>query len=217
MPGMEKLNDILIRVAILFRKYGIKSITMDDISREVGISKKTLYHFVTEKSDLVNKIVDLELNQTRECFETVRKRGTNAISELFEVNRFVIEMMKRNSPSFEYDLKKNFPEAYQKVSITRRKGMYDSVLANLKRGKEEGLYRSELKEEIITKMQISRIENMYTDVMFKLDDYNAESIFKELFIYHIRGIANKKGIKFLEENIDKFDYTENEIFKENQV
>jgi AcrR family transcriptional regulator len=211
---MEKMNDILIKVAILFRKYGIKSITMDDISREVGISKKTLYQLVTEKTDLVTKVLESERERTKECFESVRAAGKNAISELFEVNRLMIEMMKRNSPSFEYDLKKYYPEVYQKVILSRRKGMYESVLANLKRGKDEGLYRAELKEEIITKLQISRLENMYSDVMFTIEDYSAESIFKELFIYHIRGIANEKGIKYLEKNVQLFDYTEKEIFRD---
>jgi AcrR family transcriptional regulator len=207
---MEKLNDLLVKVAILFRKYGIKSITMDDIAREVGISKKTLYQFVTDKTDLVNKVVESEMGYNKDCFELVTTVGKNAISELFEVNRFMIGMMKRNSPSFEYDLRKHYPEVFQKVMLTRRKGMYESVLANLKRGKAEGLYREELKEEILTKLQISRLENMYSDVMFSIEDYSAENIFRELFIYHIRGIANEKGIKYLEENIHKFDYTEKE-------
>ena len=83
---MEKMNDILVKVAILFRKYGIKSITMDDISREVGISKKTLYQFVTEKADLVNKVLESERERTKECFEKVRARGKNAISDCrFEI------------------------------------------------------------------------------------------------------------------------------------
>lgn len=213
---MEKLNDILLRVAILFRKYGIKSITMDDVSRELGVSKKTVYQFVTDKSDLVNKVVDAELLRSKDCFESVTIAGSNAIAELFEVNRFIIEMMKRNSPSFEYDLKKYFPDVFQKVVLARRKGMYDAVLANLKRGKSEGLYREEMKEEIITKLQISRVENIYTDVMFTIEDFSRESVFKELFIYHIRGIANEKGIKYLEENIHKFDYSEKEIFGDNK-
>lgn len=211
---MEKLNDILLKVAVLFRKYGIKSITMDDIAREAGISKKTLYQYVTEKTELLNKVMESEMGRTKECFETVRAGGKNAIDELFLVNRFMVEMMKRYSPSFEYDLKKYYPEAHNKVLMARRKGMYDSVLANLIRGKEEGLYRAELNEEIITKLQISRLENMYTDVMFSINDYSTESIFKELFIYHLRGIANEKGIKYLEENMHKFDYTDTEIYKE---
>ncbi len=213
---MDKINDILLKVAILFRKYGLKSITMDDISREVGISKKTLYQFVTDKNDLVNKVVESELERTRECFEQVWVKGNNAIAELFEVNRFMAEMMKRNSPSFDYDLKKHHPEAFQKVILTRRKGMYDSVLANLKRGKAEGFYRQELNEEIITKLQISRLENIYGDVMFSIEDFTTETIFKELFIYHIRGIANEKGIKYLDDNIHKLYYSDSEIFKDGE-
>ncbi len=205
---MEKVNDILVKVAGLFRKYGIKSITMDDISRELGISKKTLYQSITDKTDLVNQVLESEQIRIMECFDSVRSLGTNAISELFEVNRFMIEMMKRNSASFEYDLRKYYPDAYHKVLTNRRKGMYDSVLANLIRGKSEGLYRAELNEEIITKLQVSRLENMASDEMFKVEDYSAIKVYKELFIYHIRGIANSKGIKYLEENIHKFDYSE---------
>jgi len=205
---MEKVNDILVKVAGLFRKYGIKSITMDDISRELGISKKTLYMSITDKTDLVNQVLESEQIRIMECFDSVRSLGTNAISELFEVNRFMIEMMKRNSASFEYDLRKYYPDAYHKVLTNRRKGMYDSVLANLIRGKSEGLYRAELNEEIITKLQVSRLENMASDEMFKVEDYSAIKVYKELFIYHIRGIANSKGIKYLEENIHKFDYSE---------
>jgi len=216
VPAMEKINDILYKVAGLFRKFGIKSITMDDISRELGISKKTLYQFFTEKTDLVNQVIEFEMNHTKSCFESVTQLGKNAISELFEVNRFMVEMMKRNSASFEYDLRKYFPETYQKILQSRRKGMYDSVLANLKRGKAEGLYRSELNEEILTRLQISRLENMYGDPMFSISDFSTENIFKELFIYHIRGIANEQGIKYLEENIQKFDYSEIEIFKHNR-
>ncbi len=211
---MEKLNDILLKVTVLFRKYGIKSITMDDIAREIGISKKTLYLFITDKKDLVNKVLDFEMERTRACFNELKPLGKNAISELFEVNRIMVEMMKRYSPSFDYDLKKYFPDINQRVLQNRRNGMHESVLANLKRGKAEGLYRSELNEEIITKLQISRIENMYSDAMFSGADFKMENVFKELFIYHIRGIANKKGIKYLEDNIHMFDYQESEIIKD---
>lgn len=186
---------------------------MDDISREVGISKKTLYQHITDKTDLVNKVIDAELQHTRDCFDIQKPYGKNAIDELFEVNRMMIEMMNRHSPSFVYDLKKYYPEINQRVLLSRRKGMYDSILANLKRGKKEGLYRKEVQEEIITKLQISRVENMYGEDMFSAGDTGTASIFRELFIYHIRGISNDKGIKYLEENMNKFDYKETEAFR----
>lgn len=210
---MEKFGDILIKVTELFRKFGIKSITMDDISREIGISKKTLYLFVSDKKELVNKVLDFEMERARACINDLQPMGENAIAELFEVNRLMIDMMKRYSPSFDYDLKKYYPDLNQKVLQNRRNGMYESVLANLKRGKSEGLYRAELKEEIITRIQISRIENMYSDEMFASSDFRMESVIKELFIYHIRGIANEEGIKYLEENMDKFDIVEAEGLK----
>ena len=58
----EDLKNILLKVRELYMKYGIKSITMDDVASEIGISKKTLYQFVTDKDELVGKFIDHEIS-----------------------------------------------------------------------------------------------------------------------------------------------------------
>jgi len=119
--------------------YGIKSITMDDVSRELGMSKKTLYQFVTDKDDLVGKFIDNEIAIRQEeickCFRT----GLNAIDELFEISIFMNKIMRNQNPATEYDLKKYYPEHYQKIVKTRREGIYRYILTNLENGKKEGL------------------------------------------------------------------------------
>ena len=212
---MEKLKDILIKVSELFRRYGIKSITMDDVAKELGISKKTLYQYVEDKTDLINKLMDFEIEGSEICFDRILKTRQNAIEELFEVNRFITSMMKRYTLSFDYDLKKYYPEIYQRIFAERRKKIYEAALANFKKGKAEGLYRQELNEEILTKLHVSRMENLYSSSLFSMEEINAGDVFKEMFNYHIRGIANEKGIKFLEKNIHKLDYKAKEIFEQN--
>ncbi len=85
----EELKNILLKVRELYMKYGIKSITMDDVASELGISKKTLYQYVTDKDDLVGKFIDNEIELRQEeickCFKT----GFNAIEELFEISIFM--------------------------------------------------------------------------------------------------------------------------------
>ncbi len=203
---MENLQDILEKVAELYRKYGIRSVTMDDVSRELGISKKTLYQFVCDKDELVLKVVEYILTSTFQQLDQICNTAENAIHELFEVNRFVHSVVRYYSPSFEYDLKKYFPEVYTKMITTKREKMYISVLENIKKGKKEGIYRTELQEEIIAKMYVSKLENLHINTMFTIEEMVQGKIFREIFVYHVRGLANKKGIEILEKNIDMLNF-----------
>lgn len=203
-------QDLFLRVVELFKKYGVKSVTMDDISRELGISKKTLYQIVKDKRELVDKIMDFEFDTNFECFSQINKRDLNAIDELFEVNKYMMSQLKFHSHSFEYDLKKYYPDIHQRIHTRKLEVMYASVVENINKGKKEGLYRSELKGELIGKLYVARMVNVQDDEFFTLDDFISPEVFKEYFIYHIRGLANKKGIEHLEKNLNKLDHIEPE-------
>lgn len=202
-----ELLNILEKVAALYMKYGIKSITMDDVARELGMSKKTLYQYVENKNDLVEKVVDYVIN-LKECdFKRIDDINMNAVEKLIEVNMHIVTSMKDYNPATEYDLKKYYPELYAKMHSIRRQRMYDSILANIKKGKEEGLYREELNEEIIARLQVSRFLNMHEDELLTKNDMQRSAFIHELFIYHIRGIANEKGLNVLEETLKKINFT----------
>jgi len=197
----EELKNILSKVGCLYKKYGIKSITMDDVSRELGISKKTLYQYVQDKNELVAQVIDLDMEHQITIFNELFCKGLNAVDELFEVNKMVAQMIKNHNPSEEYDLKKYYPDQFQKIHKVRREEVYNHILSNLKKGKQEGLYKSELNEEIIAKVQLMRIENTFDNQIFTEDELLSSKAFLEIFIYHIRGIASDKGIKILEQKL----------------
>jgi DNA-binding XRE family transcriptional regulator len=199
-----ELINILDKVRELYTKYGIKSITMDEVAAELGISKKTLYQHVTDKEDLVSKFIDNEIEirqkQICECF----KIGFNAIEELFEISLYMNKLMREQNPATEHDLKKYYPEQYQKIIKVRREGMYSYILLNLKKGKNEGLYRNDMDDEVIAKLYLSRSESMPISTLYTVEELTSIKIFVELLTYHIRGIATQSGIKELEKNIKKF-------------
>lgn len=197
----EELKNILSKVRELYMKYGIKSITMDDVARELGISKKTLYQYVTDKDDLVGKFIDneVEMRQTEIC--SCFRVGYNAIEELFEISLFMNKLMREQNPATEYDLKKYYPNHYQKTVKARREGMYNYILLNLKKGKKEELYRDDLDEEIIAKVYLSRVESIPFSDLYTVEEFTSIRLFVELLTYHIRGIATKKGIAVLEKKI----------------
>ncbi len=204
----QELENILQRVSELYNKYGIKSVTMDDVARELGISKKTLYQYVINKNDLVAKVLDYMLAKGDCDMKKLHEKDLNAIEELLEVGVHIIKTTKDYNPSTEYDLKKYYPDLYKKMYNIRKEKMYAAVLRNIQTGKKEGLFREDLDDEIIAKMQTSRFLNMGTDEVINPEDMFKPKYILELFIYHIRGIANEKGINVLEKTLNQIDIKE---------
>ena len=200
---MENPDDILNKVLVLYRKYGIKSVTMEDISRELGISKKTLYNYFKDKEDLVNKVIHHEFDLKEQCFDVIINEDSNAIEQLFDFNNFMKEQIKYFSPSLDYDLRKYYPNIYNELHQKKRNRMFNAVKGNILQGKKEGIYREEINEELISKLYVARMDNIHEDEYFQTEEFVSAECFREMFIYHIRGIANAKGIEILEANIDK--------------
>ncbi len=194
----KEFEDILTKVSQLYLKYGIKSVTMDDVSRELGISKKTLYKHVSDKVDLVEKVLYNDMSQVEKRFKAICQSKKNAILELVAMNRQMHEMIKNYNPLTFYDLKKYYPVLFDQFISERSEKMYKWILENIKKGKKEGLYRSELNSEVIAKLYVSRVENMCRDEARDHNKLISRTFHSELFIYHIRGISNHKGIKEFE-------------------
>jgi TetR/AcrR family transcriptional regulator, cholesterol catabolism regulator len=209
----EDQKNILLKVRELYMKYGIKSITMDDVARELGISKKTLYQFVNDKDDLVGKFIDIEIELRQEEICKCFKAGFNAIEELAEISLFMNKMMRNQNPATDYDLRKYYPHHYQKTLKIRRESMYKYLLLNLKKGKEEGLYRENLDEDVIVKLYLSRSEDIHFNELFTVDEFTSIKLFTELLTYHVRGIATGKGIVVLERILKAADTNSNKNTK----
>ena len=195
------LKDLLEKVSNLYNRYGIRSITMDDVARELGISKKTLYKFVSDKSDLVEKVMLFELLNKRVNPGDFENR--NAIEDLFWVNKMINQTIKDTNPSKEFDLQKYYPAIYKKIHDTKTNKIMESMLANLKKGKKEKLYRKDLDEDIIARMYLLRIHRIPHNEIITASEFTSSKFIYEMFVYHIRGIASSKGIAFLNKNIDK--------------
>jgi TetR/AcrR family transcriptional regulator, cholesterol catabolism regulator len=205
----EELKNILLKVRLLFMKYGIKSITMDDIARELGISKKTLYQYVENKNDLLNKILELELEESDCAMEKIGVTGINAIEALFIVLKFLNQVTKEYSPSAIYDLKKYYPDLYNKMNLLRREKIYNRVMKNLEKGFNEGLYRDDINKALIAKLQVERMENAIDSDYLSIDELSTPDVFLEIFKYHIRGIATEKGLIELDKEIEKLKASSN--------
>ncbi len=187
----------LKRVEDLFMRYGIKSVTMDDVARELGISKKTLYLFVDNKDDLVNKMLERHISEEKsECARHIVAAG-NAIEEMFlvmEANSQQLQQMKANVV---YDLQKYHRDAWEKIQAFQRGFLYDVVRANLERGVREGHYRNDFDVDIIAKLHINLSFQLFDEDMFPQLTYSKESLFREYLLHYLYGIVSEKGLQIL--------------------
>jgi len=201
----DELSNILKRVSSLYQKYGIKSVTMDDVSHELGISKKTLYQYVRDKDELVRKVVELEITVHHEYMNSSSDVNLNAIEELAGIARCVGFMLKEYSAATEYDLRKYYPDLYVMVRERRRELMYKFTHNNLVKGKAEGLYRENLNVDIITKLSVSHLDSMFENEIITISEFLDPRFFVEYFVYHLRGIVNEKGLSILDSTLRTYE------------
>ncbi|MPL94179.1 hypothetical protein SDC9_40329 [bioreactor metagenome] len=204
--GMEeKLKHILEETTKLFLRYGIKSISMDDIARHLGISKKTLYQFFSDKKDLVLSVMNFHLEQTDSCFRQISEEDGNAIDILVQVSRLLIEKFGKLNPSVTFDLQKYYPEAFRIMMDHKHSHILENIERNLKRGIREGLYRKDINTRIIAYFYLVRMDHIFSidPDNESMKDLSMEKVLTELFVYHIRGIANEKGIEYFETKLLK--------------
>ena len=206
----NELLDIVKRSRPLFLKYGIKSVSMDDVSRELGISKKTLYQHVIDKSDLVQKVVETDIDEKICNFDSIITKNLNAIEELFAVNLLMTEINKQINPSVEYDLRKYYPDLYKKIYCIKRDIMLAYIYNNLEKGKTEGLYRTDLDSNVIAKLHVGRIERILDGDLFQQSEITSQRVFNEIFVYHLHGICSVKGLELLNEKLQQFKLSNNE-------
>ena len=195
--------DIIEKVKTMYLRYGIKSVTMEDVSRELGISKKTLYQYFTDKQQLVEGVAHFEMNRAKKSLQEIFEQEFDAIHEMYQLHCFLAEMAKHHSHVAEYDLKKYYPAIFQEIMNMKREWLNALWKTNIEKGKQEGYYRSEVNTEIIAKTNLLRFESSMDTCIFSDEEMESKDFFNEILIYHIRGIATSKGIDRLSELMQK--------------
>lgn len=199
----QEHKDLLQRVAEMYMRYGIKSVSMDDVAREAGISKKTLYQYFTDKSELVEAFIQFESSRITGIIDQVISANLDAVTEMFEIHKFMDHMTRSHSHVAEYDLKKYYPQLFQQVLQTKRNRIYSIGKNNIDKGKQEGLYRNDVNGDIIAKMNLLRYESSMDSCIFSGEELLSQDFFMEMFIFFVRGIGTPKGIEIMEKLLQK--------------
>lgn len=194
----EKKKDIVEQSLGLFFKLGVRNVSMDDIATALGMSKKTLYQHFSAKADLVDSIITYHLERLKETCQHIEQSGQNAIDKLLSIYKFNYQALASINPSTLFELKKYYPNSWKKLDEYKQNDIYAMVLQNTKEGISQGIYRADLNAEIIAKLYTHRMDMVLDGEAFPHTEYSFRDLMKELFVYHIRGIASNKGLEQLE-------------------
>ena len=194
-----QFEPMLEQIKELFFEFGIKNLNMDEISRKLGMSKKTLYRFVKSKEDLIAKLFEFEENKGLRLSIDIGNQDDNAIEKLFKVSLLVYEEMKRFNPMIMFELRKYYEQLFNEFHTRKLAQISTSMQVNLKQGIEEGLYRADVNIEAVVALFINYLIEIHNSSdMCKTINLSFDDLFKVMFENHIRAISTPAGVAFFE-------------------
>lgn len=198
----EKKLEIIKGATEIYMKLGIKSVTMDEMARQLGVSKKTLYQYVSDKNDLVEQCIQFGHELDEQMIQSIADNADNAIDEILTLSTHVGQELKKVHPSIFFDLERYHPSAMNMIKCHKNEYIKNSILNNLTRGIKEGFYRENMNVEVIATMYIKIVDHVLAGEIQQRLNLPNETIYEEVFRYHIRGIASEKGIEYLKQKLN---------------
>jgi AcrR family transcriptional regulator len=194
---MEVQERIKQKADELFRRYGIRSVTMDEIAAQLGMSKKTIYQYYADKDQLVDAVAIDEIGFSQESCLKDMEASSNAIEEIFRVMEFVEVMFRNMNPAMLYDLEKYHPSGYRKFLEHKNKFLFEMIKRNLERGIHEELYRPEINVEIMTRYRLESMMLAFNPELFPPSKFNLVTLQQEIIEHFLYGMATLKGYKLI--------------------
>ena len=195
---MDVKERILLKSHELFNRYGIRSVSMDDIAAQLGMSKKTLYQYYTDKDELVTAVFSEVMERNRVECSLNRDKAENAIHEVFMAFDMVQEMFANMNVSVLYDMEKYHPACYKKYPEYKNGFMYQMIRTNIERGIKEEVYRNEIDVDIMTRYRIYSIMLSFNTEVFPNNRNNVVYIEQNLLEHFLYGLSTMKGQKLIQ-------------------
>jgi len=194
--------EILNHSRELFLIHGFKSVTMDEISSELGMSKKTLYSHFKNKETLVDAVSMQIYHTICEGIDEICKTSENPIQELYDVKKMVMATLKGDKSSPVFQLQRYYPKTHRKIQMMQFEFMQNCINANIELGVKQGLYRDNLDMGFISRIYFVGIQGIKDLQLFPADQFAVMELHSQYLEYHIRGIVTPAGRKILNEIIN---------------
>lgn len=193
---MEKAtSNILEECSKLFLHQGVKSVSVEEISRAANTSKKELYSLFENKEGIIKAWIRYDLLLIDEKNNYYRENEQNAVAEILAATQYTSDRFRNISPVLFFDLQKYYKSIYEYMVQIQQEICFQCILQNLERGIDEGLYRTEIDQNVVSRLWFSKILLVQDSTLFPLAEYSLQTLLYQFMELHVRSIATPKGIE----------------------
>ncbi|MCU0446480.1 MAG: TetR/AcrR family transcriptional regulator [Microscillaceae bacterium] len=192
----EEVSEKILQVAEdLFSKYGIRSVSMDDIARELGMSKKTIYQYFKDKNEMVVKITEGYMHEDEACMIEIEQASSNAVEAVLKMSDYFRQAMSEFNPAMIYDIKKYHPDAWHLHQSYAKTHFIESFERNYAWGVADGLYRKDLNIRILAHLRLAEINLTFDESVFSNKEFNVIEVHVTMTEHFLRGILTEQGFE----------------------
>ena len=199
---------IIQKCGELFINLGFKSVTMDDIANEMGISKKTIYSHFKNKAELVKETTFSIVEKINYGINCICELDKDPIEELYEIKKYVMIHLKQEKASPQFQLQKYYPEIHESFKHKQFKRMQECTISNLQRGIKKGSYRKNIDVNLISRLYFTGVNSIKDKGIFPPQKFPKPKLMDDYLEYHLRGIVTEKGLIKLNQIIKKNNQNE---------
>jgi AcrR family transcriptional regulator len=196
---VEVRERIIVESGELFGKYGIRSMTMDALAEEMGISKRTIYERFKDKDTLLLEVIKHYKNQTREQAYDLIDKSDNVIEALFRIMKQTISQVAQMNPIFFHDFRKYHKSVFKEFAHPGDIRDYSITQKLFETGMEQGVFREDLHLDIVNRALHSLFDLFGHDSSLVEAGFDRRDLFEHMIIPYFRGLSTKKGRKLLQE------------------
>lgn len=195
---MEQKTRLIEQARAMFMRLGVRSVSMDDIANQLGISKKTVYQHVADKDELVHLVLQAEIEkmqtETLACSATAR----DAVDEIFNTMLMVMKHFNNMNPVIVVDLHKYHFPAWLKFMEYKNNFLLQVIQMNLEKGIVEKNYRADIRVDILAKYRLESMMLALNMEAFPPAEYNSAEVTIVMIENFLYGVSTEKGYQLIE-------------------
>lgn len=195
MEELSMKDKILRGAEELFMRFGIRSVSMDDLARHLGISKKTLYQHVPDKDELVLMVAQVHMDRNKALADAIRKEAKNPVEELARISSCIPNTMESLNPSVLFDLQKFHQRAWNAWLQFKKGYLRESIVRLLQQGIEQGYIREDVDPEVMASMRIELVQLAFNSELFSGSRHSLSELQEQLYDHFVYGLVTEKGRK----------------------
>jgi TetR/AcrR family transcriptional regulator, cholesterol catabolism regulator len=176
----------------------MRSVSMDDIANNLGMSKKTLYQYYADKDELVDAVVDSHIKGIQNDCLVCREDAKDAVDEIFITMERILEEFSNMNPMVLYDMEKFHFRAYQRFREHKDKFLAQVIRQNLEWGLKDELYRPEIDIDVICKFRLESMMIPFNVSVYPPGKYNLSDLSEKIIEHFVYGLATIKGHKLIQ-------------------